>query len=499
MKNRILSSTLCVLAFVPVACEKNTEHEQVPVEIALSVSPSELAFSSENEVKVLSVETDASEVEITDNLSWLVIEKTEDGFSIEALENTATDSRSGVLTVFAIEGKYKETLEVKVTQQGAGAKAQFPDAEFRRLMLELCDADGDGLISQAEADRVGELDLVYDSESTERSVIKSLEGIKLFRNLRNLDCSFNALTSLDLSGMEHLEFVDCSYNLLTSLNLSACPKLLQVYANVNALTSLDLSGNEALKFVQAYKNRISSFELKDKVDLGYLDISQNALTSIKISGCPKLGILNCGSNYLTRLDLSDLPYVYSLGGYRKSRVSIDVSGFPELLMLECYDNNITMLDLSACPTLGSVRCSNNLIEELLLPQNKKDLVTYVICSGNRLKSLDVTMYPNLKTLDCATNFLTELKVSGCSMLESFKCDENLLEALDLSGLTSLINFTCTDNKLSELSLVECSSIETVDAQRNPLQSLWITAKQQSSKLQIKTDDNESIVKVVESL
>ena len=478
-----------------VSCKDDQGQVVKPAEVSLVVSPLSLAFTAEGGVQSISVETNASTVEISDNLSWLAVEKTDTGFSVEASANEQTEARNGVLTVFAIDGDVRKSAEVKVSQAGAEVPEpeQFADEEFKRLMLEACDADGDGFISQEEADKVTELDLSYDSESTDRSVIGSLDGIRIFRNLKNLDCDFNAITSLDLSGMDKLEYVNCSYNKIASLNLQGCTSLMQVYANVNELTSLDLSGCENIKFVQAYKNRLTSFELKDKAELGYLDVSQNSLTSIKVSGCPKLGILNCGSNNLTSLELVDLPYLYSLGCYGNSLVSLDVSGLPGLLLLECYDNNLTSLDLSECPTLGSVRCSNNLLETLALPAVDKELVTYVVCDGNRLTAMDVTMYPNIKQLVCNNNFITDLKVDGCSMLQTLSAENNSLAELSLKGMNGLVSLVCKSNSLKELSIRECPAVESVDARENPLETLWINADQKTRD--IKTDNNDDIVKV----
>lgn len=490
---KYISMVLGIAAIFAASCTKPAAEDVKPSELTLSVTPQQLDFSAENEVKVLKVETNASTLEISDNLSWLGITRTNTGYIVEASENDQAEPRSGVLTVFAIEGNLRKTAEVSVNQEGAGAKAQFPDEEFRRLMLNWCDADGDGIISQEEADKVTELELTYDSESTDREIISSLEGIKIFRNLKNLECDFNAITSLDLSGMDKLEYVNCSYNKISSLKVQGCTGLMQLYANVNELASLDLSSCDNIKFVQAYKNSLSSFELKDKAELGYLDVSQNSLTSLKVSGCPKLGILNCGSNSLTKLELSDLPALYSLGCYNNNLVSLDVTVFDELLLLECYGNNLTSLDLSGCKTLGSVKCSGNLLTSLALPQVRKDLVTYVECENNRLTELDVTMYPNIKRLVCSDNFIASLKVEGCALLETLTASNNRISELSLEGLQALTALDLRKNSLVELNVRECRLLESLDARENPLETVWIE-KGQSIK-DLKTDDNDNIVKV----
>lgn len=107
--------SLCALAVL--SCNKQPKVEETPIEINLSISPSELSFTSENEVLFLEVETNASDTELSDNLSWLVIDKVEGGFNVEALENTSIDARSGELIVYAIEGNERETMTVKVPRR----------------------------------------------------------------------------------------------------------------------------------------------------------------------------------------------------------------------------------------------------------------------------------------------------------------------------------------------------------------------------------------------
>ncbi len=496
MKKIVFGTMACLAALFAASCDKQPAEDSTPVEITLSVHPSTLNFSDEGETLQLRVETNAGTIEISDNLTWVSSVETNAGYyNITAAENTDKDERSGEFIVYAIgkDGNSKQA-SVKVIQSGAGAKTQFEDAEFRRLVLAACDADGDGAISQDEADKVTELDLTYDSESEERVVIKSLSGIQIFRNLKNLDCDFNALTSLDLSGMENLEYLNCSYNSLTTLNLSGCVSLKQIYANVNKLKSLELSGFDNLLFVQAYKNEFTSFTVTGLPELAYLQIDQNSLTKLKVHDCPELGNLNCGSNSLATLDLKNLPKLYTLGCYNNSLTSLDVADFPELLMLECYRNNLTSLDLSACPKLGSVRCSSNLLESLKLP--KTELFTYLYCDNNRLKSLDLKDYAALKTLDCSSNFITSLSLDGCASLETAACDNNSLAALDLTGLEKLQKLSCTDNKLTELDVTGNSALTAVDCRRNEgFKTLWIAEGQTAVLKDIKTDDNENMVKV----
>ena len=99
------------------------------------------------------------------------------------------------------------------------------------------------------------LDQNYPSEVTEEikkreNIIylninrKNLEGdLKLegFINLKKLDCSFNQLTSLDLSGCSSLTHLNCSWNKFPN------PEFLKTMPSVRKLEILKMSNNEKLK------------------------------------------------------------------------------------------------------------------------------------------------------------------------------------------------------------------------------------------------------------
>ena len=151
----------------------------------------------------------------------------------------------------------------------------FDDSTFKNFMLSYYDQDYDGAISPEEALRVTELYLGFDEEDEEAVPITSLKGIEYCKNLINLECDFNAITSLDLSGLDKLEYVDCSYNLIKTANLSGCISLKQLYANVNEIGALNLKECANLQLVQAYKNKLTACDVSGMSKLVYLDVSQN--------------------------------------------------------------------------------------------------------------------------------------------------------------------------------------------------------------------------------
>ena len=50
-------------------------------------------------------------------------------------------------------------------------------------------------------------------------------------NLQTLHCSYNAIETLDVSGMTSLTELLCDHNLITDLNVSDCSSLVKLKAN----------------------------------------------------------------------------------------------------------------------------------------------------------------------------------------------------------------------------------------------------------------------------
>ncbi len=118
----------------------------------------------------------------------------------------------------------------------------------------------------------------------------------------------------------NIKGLDCYYNNLTSLNVSGCTALIWLDCHENNLTSLDVSKNTALTYLDCSHNDLTSLDVSKNTALTELDCSGNNLTSLDVSKCTKLTSLNCGYNNLT---------------------SLDVSKNTKLTHLDCGDNNLT--------------------------------------------------------------------------------------------------------------------------------------------------------------
>ena len=76
--------------------------------------------------------------------------------------------------------------------------------------------------------------------------IKSVRGIEHFKSLEEFYCTYNQLTTLDISGCTQLTELSCDYNQLTTLDVSGCTQLTKLYCFENKLTTLDVSKNTQL-------------------------------------------------------------------------------------------------------------------------------------------------------------------------------------------------------------------------------------------------------------
>ena len=143
--------------------------------------------------------------------------------------------------------------------------SNFPDPDFRTYVKAEFDKDNNNSLSDTERKTATVINV-------KDKLIETLEGIEFFPNLKELDCSINQLSRLDVSQNTALEKLDCSTNQLASLNLSKNAKLKYLYCNQNELTSLDVSKNTGLDLLNCNRNRLTS-----------LDVSQTAVTTLNAS------------------------------------------------------------------------------------------------------------------------------------------------------------------------------------------------------------------------
>lgn len=309
-------------------------------------------------------------------------------------------------------------IDEEATQDIPINEENFPDANFRAFVADSnIDFNLDGFLSEEEIKKITALNI-------ERKSINNLKGIEYFKSLNWLSCSYNRLSSLDLTGNPQLNLLRCSGNKLTSLDLSMNSFLEELDCSGNQLTKLEISRNTMLIGLNCSGNTLKNLDVSQNVELSNLNCEKNQLSSLNVTNNYKLKDLTCSFNQLKDLDLSN---------------NVSLTG------LFCKNNQLVILDFSKNTKLIYIECGYNRLNELHLKNNL--LLETLLCNNNQLSSIDVSKNSVLHNLCCDNNKLKMLDISGCPSLWSVSCKGNMLSTLDVSKNTDLTELTIMDNHI----------------------------------------------------
>ena len=176
--------------------------------------------------------------------------------------------------------------------------ANFPDDTFREYVKQQFDADGDGVLSDAEIAEAAEIDVEY-------SAVTDLTGVEHFTSLVTLKCKENELTSLDVSKNTKMTYLDCTTNGIAGLNLSHNTALATLWCTDNALSSLDLSNNTELEYLGCAQNSLTELDLGSNPKLKEVYCDENKLKALDVSSNKGLYVLWCSGNMIKKIDISN--------------------------------------------------------------------------------------------------------------------------------------------------------------------------------------------------
>ena len=388
----------------------------------------------------------------------------------------------------------KKLLPLLFVLMGFRSAAQIiniPDPAFKSYLVNHIpgiDTNFDGEIDMSEAAAVTSL-FINDP------AIADMTGIRSFVNLSQLICNSNALISLDISGLNQLNYLSMNYTQVTALDLSAVPGLTSIIINNNQqLTTLNVNGLLNLTSLNCMQNNISALNVNSLTNLGGLSCDHNNISNLNINGLLHLAGVSCRDNDLSTLNISNCPAIATLycgntalGGHVNHLTSLDLSGFPNLAFFNCDGNQLSSLDFSSCTQIQQATCRNNLLTSL----NVSGLTTlsYLICTDKLLGSLNVSGCSALSYFDCRNNQITGLDLTSCILLQQLLstnnniaslnlapslpglthlfCEQNQLVNIDVSGAPSLQYLYCQNNQLSYVNLKNGPSVPDFNATNNP--------------------------------
>ena len=399
-------------------------------------------------------------------------------------EGTSFNSSSGYFVGGSTYSHFTDDWGVIVNS------SNFPDDNFLGVMLGKC-SSGEHYLTKSQHQNLTSLDCSSRS-------ISSLTGINLLTYLTTLNCSYNKLTSLNVSSLTRLQTLRCNNN-----------KLPYVYDLPASLQYLYCGGNQFTTWVVNDHSSLKTLDVSNTPTLTSLNCNNNALTSLTISGCTALNTISCDNNQFTSLPtlpssletlycrgnkLTSLPTLpnslkyllcggnsfttLSLTGYTNLK-QLDISNSTSLTTLNCYNNGLITLNVSGCSALSTLSCYNNYLTTLgTLPSSLKT----IYCYTNNLNTLNVSGCTSLTYLDCKANYLTSLGTLP-SLLQTINCSNNrlsgtlsitgrsALKTLNVSSNTGLTTIYCYGNGLTSLNVDGCSSLTYLYCYSNQLTSL----------------------------
>jgi uncharacterized repeat protein (TIGR01451 family) len=215
----------------------------------------------------------------------------------------------------------------------------IPDANFKARLLSANSANHTAFTFFNGTGSYSQVDLNGDGEIQFTEAVNVLE--------LNLNSQVDAKIS-DLTGIEaftQVSNLDCSYNLLTTLNITPL-------INNSMFWRLDCSNNN-----------LSTFNYNSLGNISYLNCSSNNLSSLSINNLTNLTTLSCAYNQLTELDIEAFHLNYLDCSH--NQIPVLDFGFPlEMTHLDIMDNLITALDVTTFPNLTELFCSGNSMDTL---------------------------------------------------------------------------------------------------------------------------------------
>lgn len=184
----------------------------------------------------------------------------------------------------------------------------FPDENWRTVVKEAYDRNGDGFLSTQERTRSYlSISGYLEDYCGEDATIESLVGVEHFIGVERLYVGYLGLKTLDVSSMKSLTQLTCQGNNLTSLRVGSNPNLTWINCGSNELTALNVSGCYSLETLECFANKLENLSVTANSKLQTLVCYQNELTKLDLSSNSLLTTLRCANNHLTELDLSYNP------------------------------------------------------------------------------------------------------------------------------------------------------------------------------------------------
>jgi hypothetical protein len=317
----------------------------------------------------------------------------------------------------------------------------------------------------------------YDASSDSYGNNLSSLLIKRLSKLAYLYLYSSALSSLDISGLESLEYISSSQNnSLVSLKASSCTKLGSFYFNSgSALQSADFSDDNALENLYITDSpNFTTLSVDGCFSLSNVSVRNNAsLSSLVLDNRTNLSWLECSDcGALETLSLRNCTALTSVTNlYHTKAANLDVSGCTNLQWLGNAQTGISFLHITGCNALEGITLSSGTMDSLTITGTDTSCSNIYLYDSPNIQSVDLTGFPNFTNLYAYdTESLTSVNVSSSQATGIFVYNTPALQTLNAQNCTQLLYLSCDQpndsDVLTSINVGGCTSLASLRCQRN---------------------------------
>ncbi|UQB67462.1 T9SS type A sorting domain-containing protein [Epilithonimonas zeae] len=248
------------------------------------------------------------------------------------------------------------------------------------------DQNNNGEIEITEAENISWL-AVNGEFSTNKIV--NIDEISYFKNLTYLKLQHHEITNLNTSNLSKLSSIDVFYNKLTSLEVN--PIVTSLGCSFNNLSTLDISNLNNLVVLLCEFNPLSSLTIGNLPKLEDVYVKNNGLTSLDFS---KTGLqsLHCDNNPLIYLNVQNNWNMGSTSAYFTSINTPDLATVcadpNEVAWLKSYFQNQGNLAVNVSPCNLGVH--NNVKQTIAVyPNPVKNIINIVNFNENTINQISL--------------------------------------------------------------------------------------------------------------
>lgn len=242
----------------------------------------------------------------------------------------------------------------------------FSDTAFKSLLVSVSTSPGANVAKDLNGNQIkidqnnnGEIEiteaeniswLAVNGEFSTNKII-NIDEISYFKNLTYLKLQHHEITTLNTANLSKLSSIDVFYNKLTSVEVN--PVVTSLGCSFNNLSSLDISNLQNLKVLLCEFNPLSSLTIGSLPKLEDVYVKNNGLTSLDFSETG-LQSLHCDNNPLTYLNVQNNWNMGSTSAYFTSTNTPDLATVcadpNEVTWLKSYfqSQGNTAVNVSAC-------------------------------------------------------------------------------------------------------------------------------------------------------